>query len=514
MLGDISQGDGRDSDARDDVQDGVGELGAADGVPKSPQWAEQFSSVDPDVTVRLARRMAASRTLINVTYSLQRSRYGEQPPWMGVVLASMLGQVGRRGAGFSMGLGSMGNNGSAPMSVRLPSLPQGVNPVKDFIPCAAISDLLLRPNEKYDFNGQTLVHPDIKAMYWAGGNTFHHHQDLNRLRKAFDRTETIITNEQYWTATARRSDIVLPTTISLERNDFAAGNGDSRLVAMAQALPPYEEARDDYWIFSKIAERMNVGEEFTENRTHEDWLRIMYRTFETSMADAGHPTLSFDDFWAQGWVEIPQRPRSGIPFQDFREDPQANPLATPSGRIEIHSSRIASFGYDDCAGHPMWYDNEERLTRDDQEAGWLQLIANNPRSRLHSQLDVGEVSQRSKVAGREPARLNPVDAKSRGISDGDVILLENDRGRCLAGAVLSDEVLEGTVQLSTGAWYEPKIVNGQDMCIHGNPNVLTSDLGTSTLGRGSSGQLAKVRASRFVGTPPPVEVTKTSPEPL
>ena len=72
-------------------------LGAADGCPKTPEWAERLSGI-PAATIRaLARRMAARRTLINVNYSLQRVEHGEQAPWLAVTLASMLGQIGLPG---------------------------------------------------------------------------------------------------------------------------------------------------------------------------------------------------------------------------------------------------------------------------------------------------------------------------------------------------------------------------------------------------------------------------------
>ncbi|MCC6945651.1 MAG: hypothetical protein IT335_13795, partial [Thermomicrobiales bacterium] len=120
-------------------------------------------------------------------------------------------------------------------------------------------------------------------------------------------------------------------------------------------------------------------------------------------------------------------------------------------------------------------------------------------------LDMGEYSQSLKVAGREPARLHPADAARRGIADGDVILLRSDKGSCLAGAVLTDGILEGVVQLSTGAWYDPiDPANPDAMCVHGNPNVLTTDIGTSRLAQGCSGQLAWVEVERWVGETPPI----------
>ena len=128
----------------------------------------------------------------------------------------------------------------------------------------------------------------------------------------------------------------------------------------------------------------------------------------------------------------------------------------------------------------------------------LHLISNQPRTRLHSQYDIGSYSVDSKVSGREPIRLLPADAKGRGIVDGDIVRVFNDRGECLAGAKLSPELRPGVVQLSTGAWYDPERP-GQPGGLerHGNPNMLTRDAGTSRLAQAPSALTTLVEVERF-----------------
>jgi biotin/methionine sulfoxide reductase len=111
---------------------------------------------------------------------------------------------------------------------------------------------LERPGGTFTYNGKTLTFPDIELIYWAGGNPYHHHQDLNRLRRAWAHPKTIVVNEINWTATARLSDIVLPCTSPLERDDFAGGRMDNWLTPMHRVLAPFGEARDDYAIFSGL----------------------------------------------------------------------------------------------------------------------------------------------------------------------------------------------------------------------------------------------------------------------
>ncbi len=210
--------------------------GRGDGQPKDAAWASAICGIPADEIVALARRCAGRRTLVTCSMSLQRAEHGEQPVWMGLVLAAMLGQIGLKGGGFAYALGATSNTGKPPLAAPLPAMPTGRNPVADFIPVARIADMLLHPGEAFDYDGQRLAYPDIKLVYWAGGNPFHHHQDLGRLRRAFARPDTVIVQDSAWTASARHADIVLPATITLEREDIGGSAGDPLLVAMHRAV--------------------------------------------------------------------------------------------------------------------------------------------------------------------------------------------------------------------------------------------------------------------------------------
>ena len=477
-------------------------LGRNDGRPKDAVWAAAICGLPADEITGLARHAAGRRTLITCSQSLQRAEHGEQPVWMGVVLAALLGQIGLPGGGFAYALGSTSNTGKPPLAVPLPTLPIERNSIADFIPVARIADMLLHPGEEFDFNGQRLVYPEITLVYWAGGNPFHHHQDLNRLRDAFARPDTVIVHDSVWTASARHADIVLPATVTLEREDIGGSPGDPLLVAMHRAVPAYAEARDDHDIFSALAQRLGTAERFTEGRSAREWLRHLYEPTRRALIERGAPAPDFDEFWEAGELVLPTLGWDGGIVRAFRRDPIAAPLPTPSGKIEIGSSRIAGFGYADCPGHPAWLPPTEGV----ELRFPLQLIANQPATRLHSQLDFGATSMASKIKDREPVRIHPQDAAARGISEGDIVRLYNQRGTCLAGAVLSDALRPGVAQLSTGAWYDPEDpTTDNPTCVHGNPNVLTRDAGTSKLAQGCTGQLTLIEIERFDGPLPPVK---------
>jgi biotin/methionine sulfoxide reductase len=488
-------------------------LGRHDGQPKDAVWAAAICGIPADEIRALARRCAGRRTLVTCSMSLQRAEHGEQPVWMAVVLAAMLGQIGLKGGGFAYALGAVSNTGKPPLAVPLPTLPTGRNRVSDFIPVARIADLLLHPGEAVDYDGQRLVYPDIRLVYWAGGNPFHHHQDLNRLRRAFARPDTVIVHESAWTASARHADIVLPATITLEREDIGAADGDPLLVAMHRAVQPYREARDDHEIFAGLAERLGFAEAFTEGRSARQWLEHIYEPTRRALAERGVNAPDFPQFWDDGELILPTLPWDGGLLRAFRRDPGAAKLPTPSGRIEIASATIAGFGYADCPGHPTWLPPVEGAGSPHAARFPLLLVANQPATRLHSQLDFGATSLASKIDGREPVRIHPQDAAARGIKGGDIVHLYNQRGACLAGAVLTDALRPGVIQLSTGAWYDPEdLVADMPLCVHGNPNVLTRDAGTSRLAQGCTGQLSLVEVERYDGAVPPIKAFDPPPD--
>ncbi len=469
-------------------------LGETDGQPKSAEWAEPITGVTAGEIKALARRLAGKRSLIVVAHALQRAEHGEQPVWMGMVLSAALGQIGLPGGGYAYALGAIAYYGRRTNDVPIPTFAQGKNAVRDFIPVARIADMLLHPGEQYRFNGETLTYPRIKLAYWAGGNPFHHHQDLNRLRKAFARLDTLVVHESAWTATARHADIVLPCTMTLEREDIGASANDPLLVPMHPVTQPYVQARDDYAIFADLSQRLGVGDTFTEGRSVRQWLAHFYEPTRDALARKGLPAPGFEEFWNSNGLLLPQRPDDGGYLRAFRNDPQAHPLPTQSGRLEIHSDTIANFNEPDCPGHPTWLGQPYPA---DADAPFI-LISNQPRTRLHSQLDFGGHSSKAKHRGREVMTIHPDDAVSLRISDGDIVRLSNTRGACLAAARLSDGIRRGVAQLPTGAWYAPQDAALENsLCVHGNPNVLTRDIGTSALAQGCTGQLTTVKIERF-----------------
>ncbi len=468
--------------------------GDADGQRKDAAWASTITGLPTEVIRALARRLVDSRSMLTVSWALQRAHHGEQPFWAALGLAAVVGQIGLPGGGVGYGYGSLGGVG-APISVgKSPGMSQGVKPIDSFIPVARISDMLLNPGTSFTYQGETRNYPDTRLVYWAGGNPFHHHQDLNRLSKAWTRPETIIVQDPMWTATARRADIVLPASTSIERNDLAGNKRCDLILAMRQAIVPLGQSRSDFDIFDALAQRLGVGPAFNEGRDEMGWIRHLYDESRTHALRAhGFLMPAFETFWEDGHASVPVQ-RNHVYLAGFRQDPAGNALDTESGLIVLGSKTLAQLEHDDCPPHPAWLPPAEWLGKAGGDE--LHLISHQPQGRLHSQLETGAASMADKRHGREQLRLNPADAQARGIADGATVRLWNARGACLASACISSDTAPGVAVLPTGAWFTP-VGDGPE--ISGNPNVLTLDIGTSAFGQGCSAHTCLIRVAPYAG---------------
>ena len=282
-------------------------MGETDGQPKDAAWAAAITGISADTIRALARRMAAARTMVSASWSLQRADHGEQPYWAVILLAATLGQIGLPGGGFGFGYGSAAGIAEAPLAFGPPAMESLANPLRQAIPAARIVDCLLDPGGSYDYNGRRGTYPDIRLVYWAGGNPFHHHQDINRMRRAWQRPETVIVHEPWWTATARHADIVLPATTTLERNDIGSSHRDAYVFAMQQAIAPVGGARNDFAIFCELAGRLGCLDAYAAGRDESAWLRHLYNRWRDKARTNQAAIPDFDGFWQEGFFEIPRR---------------------------------------------------------------------------------------------------------------------------------------------------------------------------------------------------------------
>ena len=494
-------------------------LGKSDKVEKTAEWASGVCGVPAEQLEKLAEIFSSNKTMLMAGWGIQRQQYGEQKHWMLVTLAAMLGQIGTEGGGF--GFSYHYSNGGNPTRIGgvLPAISAkieggssagndwAVSDAVTSLPVARIVEALENPGGKYQHNGKEQTFPDIKMIWWAGGANFTHHQDTNRLIKAWQKPELVVISECYWTAAAKHADIVLPITTSFERNDLTM-TGDysnQHLVPMKQVIEPQFEARSDFDVFADLAEMLKPGGKavYTEGKDEMAWLKQFYDVAQKAARAQRVAMPQFNAFWQQNkLIEMRENEKNNkyVRYADFRSDPVMNALGTPSGKIEIYSKTIEGYQYKDCPPHASWIEPDEWKGTADKDQ--LQLLTAHPAHRLHSQLNYASLRKEYAIANREPVTIHPDDAKARGIAEGDLVRVWNARGQVLVGAHVSDGIKPGIICIHEGAW--PDIENG--ICKNGGANVLTADIPTSRLANGCAGNSRLVYAEKYTGEAPKLTV--------
>ena len=496
-------------------------LGNSDGVVKDAAWAAEISGVSAKQIEVLADIFSKNRTMIMAGWGIQRQQYGEQPHWMITTLAAMLGQIGLPGGGFGFSYHYSNGGNPARDAGILPSISSKIGTTSDTggrssswlengqgvvnaLPVARITEALENPGKTYPHNGRMLTFPDIKMVWWCGGGNFTHHQDTNRLVKAWQDLELSVVSEIYWTAAAKHADIVLPITTSFERNDLTmAGDYSNQYLApMKQVIEPQGEAKSDFEVFADLSELLFEGGSavYREGRDEMEWLNHFYNIAQASGRQARVPMPNFTYFWQQNQpIEMKWNEKNAqfVRFADFREDPILNPLGTPSGKIEIFSNTIASYNLPDCPPHPTWMEPDEY--RGNAAPDELQLMTAHSAYRLHSQFNYADLRKEYAIANKEPILINTQDAQKFGITSGDIVRVYNQRGQVLAGAEVTAGIKQGSVCIHEGAWpdFDPKL----GICRNGGPNVLTLDIPSSRLSNGCAANSALVKVEKWTGAP-------------
>jgi len=457
-------------------------LGVRDGVPKTPQWAEAITAVPAATIARIAREYATIKPgVLYQGYGMQRRAYGEQVVRAGCVLAAITGNVGIPG-GWASGLGLQAPDGGPFWTL----FPTGENPVKASIPVFLWSEAALRGHEMTSAQGvigAAQLKTDIKLIYAVATNCLiNQHADVNRsagILKDESKVEFFIVQDNFLTSTAKFADIVLPACTQFETWGVEDGwkFGDE-VILQPKLVEPLSECKSDYRICADLAARLGFGEAYTEGRDERGWVEWCLDRFrETRFPDL--PSL--DTFIEQN-LGAYSKPilQPAVAFADFRGDPEKYPLKTPSGKIEIFSKTLYEMGKpDEIPAVPKYIQEwENPFPEGDNELPAsgrhmakkypLQAIGHHSLARVHSTHANNDWLQE---AFPQRIFINPLDAAARGIEDGDMVHVWNERGELVIRARLTLRILPGVIDIPQGAWWDPDM-KGVD---HGGCiNVLTS----------------------------------------
>lgn len=449
-----------------------------DDFPKTPEWAAKITGIPAEKIVEMAELFNTKRTQFAGAWSLQRASHGEMTHWAIINFAAIAGKIGKpgEGVGFSWHYGGGGmpqSGGTMPTG-----LSQGRNPVKTRCPASRINEMLTNPGAPFHRDGQDYNYPRVRMIYNAGVNYLSHQQDTNELIFALrKKIETIVCQDPWWTASMQYADIVLPATSTLERNDISSGGtySNDKIYAMRQVIEPVGESLDDFEIFRRLAAIFGVEQGFTEGMSV---MQVIERAYANTSAE-----MPFEEFWEKGIapIPVPEEANSWVRHGDFYNDPVKTPLHTQSGKIEMYCDTIAGFNLDDCPPMPKWIEPFEYLGN--AKEGQLHVVSPHPRMRLHSQMANASIRHIDNVQGREFIFINPEDAKERGIADGDLIEVYNDRGALIGGAKVWDKIMKGVLSIQEGVWLS---LDSKGRCNSGAVNILTSSKPSSKLSQATA----------------------------
>ena len=417
-----------------------------DGVAKTPQWASRITGIPVDRIIKLAREIGSTRpAYICQGWGPQRQANGELTSRAIAMLPILTGNVGING----------GNSGAreSTYTITIERLPVLTNPVKTAISCFSWTDAIDRGPEmtatRDGVRGKEKLDVPIKFIWNYAGNTIiNQHSDINKTHEILQdesKCETIVVIENFMTSSAKYADILLPDLMTVEQediipNDYAGNMG--YLIFIQPVTSAKFERKPIYWILSEVAKRLgeDIHQKFTEGRTQEQWLQHLYAKM-------------------------------------LAKDPVANPLKTPSGKIEIYSSRLA-----DIAGKwqlekdetisplPVYASTFEGWDDPLREKFPLQMFGFHYKARTHSSYGNVDVLQ---AACRQEVWLNPLDAEKRGIKNGDMVRVFNARGELRIPAKVTPRIMPGVSAMGQGAWHDANM-NGDRIDRGSCINTLTT----------------------------------------
>ncbi|MBZ7975764.1 molybdopterin-dependent oxidoreductase [Campylobacter sp. RM12637] len=445
-------------------------LGINDGVNKDLEWASKICGISKTDLENLALKLKNNPSNILLGRSIQRQLNGEFNYLAIICLAAMCGHIGKDGLGIEFNLSSGCKGESAKNTEKLSDINALLGEIKGknhYIPSSRLSECLLKPNTKSTYKDEEIIYPDIKLMINACGSYLTHQPNSNESLKALNNLECIITLEPFWTAQAKMSDIVLPIAIEGERYDIEQSTNKEIIFALKPIKEPFYNSKSDFEICKEIAKRFNKSYEFCRDLDELDLVKLAYLDIKERYFKKGIILSEFDEFLEKSYEKV-QGLSELEPFTRFKNIKNIN--------LSIKNN-IAK------------YEQKDELL---SEYPLFLTSAHSP-YRLHSQLHNSDI--RDSENDLEPVYLHKDLAIKKGIKQGDIVRVFNDRGEILVGARIICDINPNNILIFQGAWWQ---IDGK-RCLNGNVNVLTSSSPSSAVSNSNTAHTCKVDIEKFNG---------------
>ncbi|MBW1785278.1 MAG: molybdopterin-dependent oxidoreductase [Deltaproteobacteria bacterium] len=428
-------------------------LGLENGEAKTPQWAEAISGIQATTIADLARDYACENpAILGNSFGPGRSAFGEQYHRTAAALQTITGNLrlehyapSVKDFRFVPPFPFQPNQvevGAPPRWNALPSRGPSVNSSAR-LNVSSLTDAILK--------GKAGGYPaDYKFMWLSNNNYLNQLGNVNKAIEAFNKLEFILVTEQFMTATARFADIVLPVCTFLERWD------------LMPSVDIFSTKRRDFTILQKAIEPLG------ESRSQ---LEIC-QALALKLGITDYPDQSDEELVRQMVAKASEK--KGLkPEETSKTGPSGSvqpQLRTPSGKVELSSGIAEKMNHPHVPAIPKYIETWESLNDPLADKYPLQLISPHFKRRAHSQFDNLPWLRELQV---QAISINSRDAETRGIQDGDMVRVFNDRGETRIPAKVTERIMPGVVALPQGAWYTPD-ENGIDH--GGSPNILTRSI--------------------------------------
>jgi anaerobic dimethyl sulfoxide reductase subunit A len=526
------------ADPKENFKDYV--LGTYDGIPKTPEWASEITGVPAARIESLAIEIASTKNVgLCMSSATCRVMNADSWPQMFYTFGAMTGHIGKSGSFTGDGYyhQNFSGNRTGPNLVKMGGSGVsgvGSNPVEGErantwtvlpeIPGIRLMEPLMWKaiaEGKYQKGKDDIRDLDIQLIYHGGGAKLQTADAMAWGIKAHRHVEFVVSQSHFLTTNSKYSDIVLPATTQWERfGTMSSGGREIGFIWAQQITEPLFEAKDDIWMAAEIGKRLGLDPDVINpvplkqqvfNRlagakVMRDDVPLSKSEYETlvtiTAADIaewgveGEPQtgrISINELKEKGFYQVPRSPGDNfewIAMKDFRDDPEANPIPTPTGKIQIHNQWLNDVveqrGFSTIKPYPAYNPAQEgyEATFDDwgkKIKGDFPLQNYNIHyfRRSHSIFD--NIQQLRRAFPHE-FFMNPVDAEARGIEHGDVVLVTSRYAQCIRPVAVTPRIMPGVVTVPHGAWAEVDEESGIDKA--GADNYLHGSVPT---GQGVSG---------------------------